>query len=392
MDNAPARLHDTVIACLRQAPWKDARHLDTLAWMVVGLLISGTIHISGWICYVRSRAHQAQSVERRLRRWLGNRRIDVEGLFGALVQRLLADSDPGCLKVVLDTTVLWNRFCVIQVALVFRGRALPLAWRVLAKVSASVRFEEYWPVLAQVAGWLSGREVVLLADRGFCHLQLVRWLKRQPNWHGRIRLKGNVKIYRWTGKRYRAMRCQVRAGEVAFWHRVYLWRVHEEANVAVGWDRGAKEPWMILCDDWADGEILADYGQRFTIEEGFLDAKSNGFGWEDSKLRDTSALQRLCFVMAVATWFLICQGCEVVDAGLRRRVDPHWRRGLSYARIGWRWVHYALSRGEALIEHLFLPATENPAPVPTAKERSRWMDPLPQWFHLCIPNSYKELI
>ncbi|HHI71516.1 MAG TPA: hypothetical protein ENJ91_10970 [Rhodobacteraceae bacterium] len=392
MTNAPARLHDTVIEWLTQAPWKDARHLDTLAWMVVGLLLSGTIHISCWIHYVRSRAQQAQSVERRFRRWLGNERIDVTGLFGTLVTTLLANCDHKRLWVVLDTSVLWNRFCVIQVALVFRGRALPLAWQVVDKRSASVCFREYRPVLEQVAAWLSGWEVVLLADRGFRHLQLVRWLKRQPHWHGRIRMKANVPIYRWTGKHYKPMRCRVRAGEVAFWHRVYLWNVFEEAGIAIGWEKGAKEPWMIWCDDWADAEVLADYGRRFTIEEGFLDYKSNGFGWEDSKLRDTSALQRLCFVMAIATWILICQGSEVVDAGLRRKVDPHWRRGLSYARIGWNWIHHALSRGETLIQQLFLPTLDDPAPVPTAKDRTRWMDPLPQRLHFCIHNSYNLLI
>jgi len=391
MTNAPARLHDTVIELLKQAPWKDRRHLNTLAWMVVGLLISGTIHISCWIHYVHSRAQRAQSVERRFRRWLGNRRIEVEGLFGALLQQILAESDCQRLLVALDTTVLWNRFCVIQVALVCRGRVLPLAWQVVEKASASVRFSEYRPVLDRVADWLGGREVIGVADRGFCHLELVRWVKRQAGWHARIRIKSNVHIYRWTGKTYKPLRCRVQAGQVAYWHHVYLWDVHEEAHVAVGWEKGAKEPWMVLCDDWADAQTLVDYGQRFAIEEGFLDAKSNGFGWEDAKLRDNQALQRLCLVMAVATWILICQGTEVVEAGLRRKVDPHWRRGLSYARIGWNWIHRALSQGEALIDQLFLPDADDPAPVPTAKDRSRWMDPLPQWFHFCIPNSYKAL-
>ena len=386
-------MHDTVIGLLKQASWRDVRHLNTLAWMVVGLLLSGTIHLSRWIPYTHSRAQQAQSTERRFRRWLGNRRIDVDGLFGTLLGVILADVAEGRrLLVALDTTVLWNRFCVIQVALVCRGRVLPLAWQVVGKASASVRFEEYGPVLDRVAGWLSDWQVVLLADRGFCHLQLLRWLKRQKHWQGRIRMKSNVAIHCWNGKAYRRLRCRVRAGEVVFWHHVYLWKVHEEAHVAIGCEKGAKEPWMILCDDWADAEVLADYGRRFCIEEGFLDAKSNGFGWEASCLRDTEALQRLCFVMAVATWILICQGIEVHEAGLRRRVDPHWRRGLSYTQIGWRWLHHALSQEEALLEKLFLPTTEDPAPVPTGRDRSRWIDPLPQWFCFCIPNSYKELI
>jgi len=39
----------------------------------------------------------------------------------------------------------------------------------------------------------------------------------------------------------------------------------------------------------------------------------------------------------------------VVQQGKRRLVDPHWFRGLSYLKIGWKWVSYALSRGYELI-------------------------------------------
>jgi hypothetical protein len=84
---------------------------------------------------------------------------------------------------------------------------------------------------------------------------------------------------------------------------------------------------------------------RFDIEENFLDDKSNGFQLESSQIRDPAALTRLCLVVAVATLFLVSQGTAVVKNGRRRWVDPHWFRGLSYLKIGWRWVTQALDRG-----------------------------------------------
>ena len=33
----------------------------------------------------------------------------------------------------------------------------------------------------------------------------------------------------------------------------------------------------------------------------------------------------------------------------RRFVDPHWFRGTSYLKIGWKWVSYALSGATVLI-------------------------------------------
>lgn len=125
---------------------------------------------------------------------------------------------------------------------------------------------------------------------------------------------------------------------------------------------------------------MYQYGRRFAIEEGFLDHKSGGFQWESSKLRDADALQRLCLVMAAATLALTCQGAAVVAEGKRRLVDPHWTRGLGYARIGWNWIRRALARGEEPLAPLSLHGLHDPEPARASKrqpDRSRWMDDLP---------------
>lgn len=125
-----------------------------------------------------------------------------------------------------------------------------------------------------------------------------------------------------------------------------------------------------------------------TFEEGFLDQKSKGFRWESSTLRDRQALQRLCFVMAVATLILICQGTRVVAEGHRRVVDPHWFRGHSYARFGWDWIRHALARGKALRPRLTLDTADDPERARASKrqpDRSRWVDALPWKYCLLLP-------
>jgi len=73
----PSVLYDTLLNLLKQAPWRDRRHLSTLAWMVAGLLSSGWIALDEWTPYVTGRATFAQSTVRRFSRWLSNPRIDV---------------------------------------------------------------------------------------------------------------------------------------------------------------------------------------------------------------------------------------------------------------------------------------------------------------------------
>jgi len=47
-------------------------------------------------------------------------------------------------------------------------------------------------------------------------------------------------------------------------------------------------------------------------------------------MRSSEALERLCFVLAMTTLYLVSVGTEVVQQGKRRLVDPHGLRGLSY--------------------------------------------------------------
>jgi hypothetical protein len=62
--------------------------------------------------------------------------------------------------------------------------------------------------------------------------------------------------------------------------------------------------WLIISSEPTILQTLQEYGYRFSIEENFLDDKSNGFAWEDSGLRCPFALSRLCLVTAVAILYL----------------------------------------------------------------------------------------
>ena len=384
----PSLLYDTLLNRLQQAPWRDRRHLLTLAWRVMGRLSSGGIALSEWTPFVVGRALVAQSTERRFSRWLWNPRIDVLRLHAALLRQVLGDCPDRRLLVGLDTTVLWNEFCVVQRCLVYRGRTIPLAWKVWRHPSASGAFRDYRGVLGVVARLLRGYAVVLLADRGFLPGELLRWVGRTAGWHIRVRGKRSVGLFRWTGRGYGKLAWRLSPGEVRYYHGVYVTGARIPVHLAVGWEKGAREPWLIVSDEPTDAETLYEYGRRFTIEEGLLDDKSNGFPWESSKRRQAEVLQRLCFVMAVATLVLVCQGVAVVASGTRRQVNPPWFRGSSYARIGWNWIRRAAARGEALIDRLALLTAHDPEPARASRrqvDRSRWMDDLPWRYIFLIP-------
>ena len=127
-----SRLYNTIIKILSQhKKWLDVRHRVVLAWMIVGVIKSGKIGIPEWIPYVESRAQYAQSTQRRFQRWLYNDRIDVNSLYGPLIQKALAEWGDYALYLALDTSRLFGDYCLIRISVVFRGRAVPVVWKVL---------------------------------------------------------------------------------------------------------------------------------------------------------------------------------------------------------------------------------------------------------------------
>ncbi|MEF2280505.1 transposase [Deinococcus sp. YIM 134068] len=361
------RLYQAVLAQLQTGLWNDIRNARTLAWMVAGLLLSQRSFLPAWLPHIHSSATFAQSNERRLRRWLENPAIDPTTIYGPLVIRALRDWGGHTLILALDTSVLFEKFCLIRVSVLFRGRAVPLVSRVLEHPSAQVSTAQLLPVLAEVKGlldFLGQPEVRLLADRGFCDTQLMAWL-RVCGWHYRIRIKSSLILAAPDGQRLcKVGEVRLSPRETRCFHNVTLTGQHfGPVHVALGRPLDGPEQWQVVSDEPTSIETFAEYGERFQIEEGFLDEKSGLFGLEDSKLRDAASLERLILVLAVATLLLVSEGVQIVQRGDRRVVDPHWQRALSYLKIGLRAVQYALSRGQAVFLRLTLQGKPDPEPL-----------------------------
>ena len=364
-----SRLYDTLVDVLRQHQnWLDRRHLKTLAWMTVGLMQSGTISLPAWVPYVQSRAVYAQSIVRRFARWLENDRIDVHALYGPLLQQALAEWGNAVLYVALDTSLLWETYCLVRISLVYRGRAIPMVWAVLEHPSSSVAYDVYQGVLDKVAELLPFQcRVVFTADRGFADTHLMAHLTAL-GWHWRIRIKGSFWIYRHGKQRCKVNRIPLSAGQALFWHHVYLTKqCYGPVHLALGRPQDSKEYWFVVSDEPTESKTFEEYGLRFDIEENFLDDTSNGFQLESSLIRSANALARLCCVLAITTLSLVAQGIEVVTQGKRRWVDSHGFRGQSSLKIGWNGVKLALSKGSELITRLYVSPEADPVPAMASK-------------------------
>ena len=122
-----------------------------MAWTMVGLILSGKINLTEWTPCVHSRAQYAESTVRRFRRWLDNNRIQVHRLDVPLIQHALLERGEHMLYLALDTSMPWGKYCIIRISIIYRGRAIPLVWKVLEHASSMVAFETYRDLLNKTA-------------------------------------------------------------------------------------------------------------------------------------------------------------------------------------------------------------------------------------------------
>ena len=374
------RLHCELTGFLRQhCPVADRRHLVLLAWMVAGLLLSETVCFDRWKTRLPLGYCLAASWQRRCQRWLANGRIDVQALYGPLMLWAIQHwQKPGhSLHLALDTTMLWNRFCVVVLSLVIHNRAIPLLWQTLEHPSASVSAPVSIALLEKADRLLSGcGAITLLADRAFPCDELIAWFGGRSRWNYVMRLRGDTEIHGTAAP----LGCQVRRlhlhrGQCRGFRGVRLWvDGSQSVNLVIAHPTGlpVEEPWYLISNAAPSLDLVWSYALRFCCEQLFRDQKSGVFHLASSGLREPDRIDRLLVVVAIAVLAGSLQGYALSLAGLRRQVDPHWERGMSFLRIGLAALQMAMSDTAArLMDWLPIPIQELEPCVPSRKARRR---------------------
>lgn len=345
------QLHDQLRQWLNP---KDQRHLKVFAENVAAILQAQQGCLSKWLPFLSHRRCKARSHMERLSYFVHNQHISAERFYIPLIRQVLSSFRGQEITLTLDTSMLWEDFCLIEVCFVWGGRSLTLAQVVLEHRSATVSFEQYCPVLAEAKSALPDDcQVILLADRGFEHGALMRWLRHQQ-WSWAIRAKCDLNITLTP-----TQICPV--GELfpppkhAYLFPNITILDDIECHLATAHLPQAAEPWAVLSDMPCSLQTFEIYGRRFGgIEPHFKDYKSAAFEVLDSRLRNAQALTCLFMLIDSAYLIAVVLGVLLVQGGQRSRLDWHAQRGLSFLQLGLRelkslgYRHLPLPRLQAL--------------------------------------------
>ena len=222
------------------------------------------------------------------------------------------------LALAMDESLLSDRFTVLCISVVYRGCAIPVAWKILVENSPG-SWEPYWKDLFTLihssvpAEWT----VIVLADRGL----YAKWLYEHLvslGWHPflRINVRGKVRpegeeAFRWLSSLV-PLAGSTWAGTV----ECFVDKPKRlSCTLLACYEAGYADPWLIVTDLPASAANVVWYSMRTWIEAGFKDTKRGGWQWHQTKMTDPGRASRLWLAIAVATLWAVSVGGEA-DATL----------------------------------------------------------------------------
>jgi len=330
------------------------RHLSTLAMLLSGILGSHKCHLPAIANKVPTTA-KPQSRIRQMERFLANERIDHATYYLPYIETLLQSLPPGPLVLVIDGSDMGRNCVLLSINVVYKKRTLPLCWLVVTGKKGHLGEETHIQLVNKVAPLLpKERGVVFLGDGEFDGIELLGTLAGW-GWRYVCRTAKNVVLYEGDA-RFQPSDLFLQPGdcielpEVGFTQAKY-----GPVLVCVVWERGWKEPLVLVSNLDFVAEAYPFYRQRFRIETFFSDQKSRGFYVCHSHISDTAHLDRLLIAAFLAYVWLVCLGEWVVQTGQVSRIHRADRCDWSLFRLGLVWVEYCLDQGLVLWMQFSIP-------------------------------------
>jgi hypothetical protein len=321
-----------------------ARHLNTLAMMIAGMVGSQKCHLPAVAKKVPI-GGKPQSRVRRFERFVANKAIDTKTYYLPYVQCLLASLPQEPWVLVIDGSEAGRQCVLLSINVIYKKRALPLCWTVVKGKKGHLPEQTHKELVEKVAELVpAGQSIVFLGDGEFDGTNLLSTLHKL-GWDYVCRTAKNVLLTE-EGERFQPTDLMLAPGD-----RIELPEVgftaEEYGPVLVGivWDARWKEPLILVSNlDFLE-EAYDWYQRRFRIETFFSDQKSRGFYLGHSHISDPAHLERLLIGTCLAYLWMVCLGAWVMQSGRVSWIHRTDRCDWSLFHIGLSWIEYCLNEG-----------------------------------------------
>jgi Transposase DDE domain len=328
---------------------KVVRHLTTLAALISGIVSSQSTQLPKIATRVPD-GTKPESRVKRFARWVDNDTITEEVYFVPYAEVLLRHLALQTLVLILDGSVVGRGCVALMMHVVYKGRALPLAWQVRQGKKGHFPEDLHIALVKQVHPLIPlGASVVLLGDGEFDGTTFQHTVQ-DYHWSYVVRTGSNITVM-WDGERFR---CETVAACIKPGTLVELTdvRVTEAAYGPVMrlccWAKGYQEPLHLITNMASADEACRLYAKRFRIETFFSDQKSRGFHVHKSHISEPTRLARLLIAACLAYIWIVYLGARCEQEGWVRILHRGDRCDLSLFQLGLRLLDYLLNEGLAI--------------------------------------------
>jgi hypothetical protein len=302
-----------------------------------------------------SRLGSVSRLRQYLREWLKDgcdksrpcaQQVDVDACFASLLEWVIACSGARTLALALDATTCRDRVTALVLSVLYRGAAIPVAWRMLPANQKGSWKPEVLKLLGSFPRMLAPKvSVVVMVDRGLWSQEIYQAIKRL-GWHPLMRLQGDV-FFRPEGEGMTRARCLLAGAGQAWIGRGEFFRDRKRrlfGTLVAVWLDGYEEPMLCVTDMAPQAVGPLWYRLRMWIELGFRFIKSMGWQWERTRRVEGARVQRHWLVLAVATLLAAAYGtledlhngnhlcCDGARTGRMRRFRSVLASGLQRLR------------------------------------------------------------
>lgn len=229
----------------------------------------------------------------------------------------------------IDATTLGNALTALVISVLYRSRAIPVAWQILPGNQPGGFIAPLVQLLqALKPGVPRGLRVLVLTDRGLWSPTLYRQIKAQ-RWHPLMRVQRDVQVWLRRGRKLTAATLTPQVQQAWVGRAI----VHKERarrlwlTLLVVWEPGHAEPWVLFTDLAPKVVGLRWYGLRMWIECGFRDLKHYGWDWEHTRRREPARVARHWLALALAMIWVLAAGTAAEDADRPDTGPPAPRSG-----------------------------------------------------------------
>jgi len=321
-----------------------ARHLLTLAALISGIVGSKSTQLPHMAAKVPN-GTKPDSRVKRFARWLDNPHILEEVYFLPYAEVLLQHLAWQTVVLVMDGSGVGRGCTALMIHVVYKGRALPLAWRVRHAPKGHFPEDLHIALVELVRELIpAGTKVVFLGDGEFDGIKLQETM-HEAGWVYACRTSpGNTATWEAETFHVAELGACLKPGRLIELKEVAVTReAYGPVMLLCCWAKGYAEPLYLVSNMSSAEEAIDYYQKRFRIETFFSDQKSRGFNIHKSHLTDPQRLSRLLIASCLAYIWLVYLGSLGNKERWQSIIHRRKRCDLSLFQLGLRLLEYFLN-------------------------------------------------